>query len=180
VIGAHIRDVIGLSPNDREAMRRWAAWWWRMNRGLVINQAATTRKRLTGPALRVTAEPTPRRNRREYLPAGTYTATDFDGRNRRVQGRNYFAFTSGVDTTFRNLPPMTPPPGASPRPVRPAPLAPVPIVIRPDTRLPKRIVARLPKSLAAARTLRDLLRTAAGRAWWRDVGMRLMHERGAG
>jgi hypothetical protein len=63
VRGAPARDVIDFSPNDLAALKRWAAWWWRMNRAMVVNQAATTRKQPASLTLRIgtpAASPKPR------------------------------------------------------------------------------------------------------------------------
>jgi hypothetical protein len=57
VRGAPARDVIGFSEQDHQALERWAAWWWRMNRGLVIAQADAVRKTPVGTLLRLFTPP---------------------------------------------------------------------------------------------------------------------------
>jgi hypothetical protein len=60
VRGAPARDVIDFSPNDLAALKRWAAWWWRMHRARVVSQAATVRRTPERTILRVRVPDVPR------------------------------------------------------------------------------------------------------------------------
>jgi hypothetical protein len=163
------RDVVGLSRADWATAKslmalRWAEW-----------------KRTGGRPLVTLAEPGIRRE------SGMVVATDFrTGESRIERGNRLFYFTEGVDTTFRNLPPTTPPAPLPPTPPRPPALPAVlpvptfrdvPYGIAWDAPLPDYIFQAMPEELRASDTFRRLIRTRAGLAWWREVGRALWEQR---